>query len=69
MQKLKAVTILLIIIVSLIPAYLFHNYLRNIIRPRDSGARLIAYILSVFAFIFGYTFLLGFIIRMIFPGA
>ena len=68
-MKWKSLVILLIIIVSLIPAYLLNKYLQKVIRPRDSFARFFLYMLSGFALVFTYTFLIVYLIKKLFPGA
>jgi len=69
MQKLKAIAILLIILVSLIPVYWLNKKLQSTIRPKESLARLFLYILSGFALVFIYTFLVVFIVKKLFRGA
>jgi cytochrome c biogenesis protein CcdA len=66
---LKALAILAIIIVSLIPVYLLYKYLQKMIRPKDSAVRLFLYLFAGFALVFVYTFLVVLIIKKIFPGA
>ena len=68
-MKLKAIAILLIIIASLFPVYLANKYLQKVIAPRRSMLRLFLYLLTGFALIFGYTFLVVLIIKKIFPSA
>jgi hypothetical protein len=69
MQKLKAFIILIVVLVSLIPVYLVNKWLQQKIRPKQSFSRLLLYILSGFALVFIYTFLVVFIIKKLFPGA
>jgi hypothetical protein len=69
MEKLKSVVILFIILISLIPVYLFNKYLQKKLRPRESMGRLFLYMFSGFTIIFGYTFLLVWVIKKLFPGA
>jgi hypothetical protein len=68
-MKWKALVIILIIIVSLFPVYLFNKFLQKKIRPRESFGRLFLYLLSGFALVFVYTFLVVFIIKKLFPAA
>ncbi len=68
-MKLKAFIILSIILLSLIPVYLFHKYLQNILRPRESMQRLLLYLIAGFGLVFGYTFLIVLLIKTIFPEA
>jgi len=69
MMKWKALAILLIIIVSLIPVYFFNKNLQKIIKPRESLGRLFLYMLFGFSLVFVYTFLVVFIIKKLFPDA
>jgi hypothetical protein len=68
-MKLKALVILLIIIVSLFPVYLFNKFLQKIIRPKASLGRLFLYLFSGFTMVFVYTFLIVYIIKKLFPAA
>ncbi|MBL7739599.1 MAG: hypothetical protein JNK14_10290 [Chitinophagaceae bacterium] len=68
-MKWKAFVILAIILLSLIPVYVANKYLQKAIRPRETLSRLFIYLLSGFVLIFGYTFLVVFIIKSLFPGA
>lgn len=66
---LKSATILAIILLSLIPVYLFYRWLRKVIRPEASMARLLLFLLTGFALVFVYTFFVVFIVKVLFPGA
>lgn len=68
-MRWKAVLLFLIIAISLIPAALLYNYLKKAMRPSVSAGRFLLWMLAVFVFIFCYTFLLVFMIRLVFPGA
>jgi len=68
-MKLKSLAILFIILVSLIPVYLFNKYLQKKIRPKESFGRLFLYLLSGFLLVFAYTFLVVLLIKKLFPGA
>ncbi len=69
MLKTKGLIILGIILVSLLPVYLVYKYLQRVMRPKESLQRFFLYLLVVFMLVFGYTFLLVFVIRLMFPGA
>lgn len=69
MEKLKAVAILFIILILLIPVYLVNKYLQKKLRPRESGGGLMLYVLAVLVLIFGYTLLVVRLIGMLFAGA
>jgi cytochrome c biogenesis protein CcdA len=67
-MKWKAITVVVIIIVSLLPVYLVSKSLQKAIQPKKSFGRLLLYLLAGFALIFGYTFLLVLFIKKLFPG-
>ena len=66
--NLKAFIIVLIIVASLFPAYLFYQYLARIMRPKETLARFAAWMFAVFVLILVYTFIVVFGIRLVFPG-
>jgi hypothetical protein len=66
-MRVRSLLILLIIVVSLIPAWLFNRYMQRVIQPRRSFAQLLLYLLVIFVFVAGYTFLLVWLITKIFP--
>ena len=69
MLKTKGLIILGIILVSLLPVYLVYKYLQRLMKPKESLQRFFLYLLVVFMLVFGYTFLLVFVIRLLFPEA
>jgi hypothetical protein len=68
-EKLRALLILLIIIVAILPVYMINKYLQKSIRPRESMARLFMYLLSALVLIFIFTFLIVLVIGKLFHGA
>jgi uncharacterized membrane protein YidH (DUF202 family) len=68
-MKLKTLAILFIILVSLIPVYLFNRYLQKKVQPRKSLGRLFLYLFLGFVLVFVYTFLVVLIIKKLFPDA
>jgi hypothetical protein len=66
-MKLKALAILFIILISLFPVYLLNKYLQKIIRPGESLGRLFFYMISGFALVFVYSFLIVLLIKKLFP--
>ncbi|WP_148661147.1 hypothetical protein [Flavisolibacter tropicus] len=66
---MKRLLILVIILLALIPAFYVNRWLQQIIQPRRSFVQLMLYILTCFAFVFVYTFLLVWIITQVFPQA
>lgn len=67
--NLRAFIIVLIIVASLLPAYVLYQYLARRMRPKESLARFAGWMLTVFVLILAYTFLLVFLIKLLFPGA
>ena len=68
-MKWKAIVILLIILISLIPLYSINKYLQKFLRPRESLARLFSYLLSGMLLVFLYTMLLVLLIKWVLPSA
>jgi cytochrome c biogenesis protein CcdA len=67
-MKWKALAILSIIIVSLLPVYILYKYIEKKMRPKESMQRFLLWLLVSFALIFAYTFLLVFLLKLVFPG-
>jgi hypothetical protein len=64
---MRAQIILLVLLISLVPAYYFSRYLQRVLRPRESAGRLFLFMLANLVFALVYIiFLVGMIIR-IFP--
>ncbi len=68
-MKLKAIPILIIILLALIPVYILIKYLERIIQPRESLKQFLLWMITVMTLIFALTFIIVFFIRMLFPGA
>ena len=67
--KLKALAILLIIILSLIPVCLFNKLTQKITRPKESPGRLFVFLVAGLIVVFVYTFFVVLLIKKLFPGA
>jgi hypothetical protein len=66
-MRVRSLVILLILLLSLLPAYYLNRYLQRVLRPRDSAGRLFLFLLANFVFVIVYTvFIVGVIIR-VFP--
>jgi hypothetical protein len=66
-MKWRSLIILLILLLSLLPAYYFSRFLQRVLRPRESAGRLFLFLLASFVLVVVYTvFLVGVIIR-VFP--
>lgn len=68
-MRFKAIAVLLLVVVSLVPAFALFQYLQRVIRPRESGRRFFTWLLLVLLLVFVYTFLLVFLIQLLFPQA
>jgi hypothetical protein len=66
-NKIQKLLIIFILILSLIPAFYLNRWLQARIQPRQSLPRLFFYILSCFALVFVYSFILVSVISMLFP--
>jgi hypothetical protein len=69
MQRLNAILVLVLIVVSLLPLYILYRYLRHVMRPKESMRRFLLWLLTVLALVFVYTFSLVLLIKTLFPGA
>jgi len=66
-MRSRYLLIFLIVVVSLMPAWLFNRFMQKVIRPRQSFAQLILYMLVMAFFVAGYTFLVVWLITQVFP--
>ena len=69
MQNWKVIASLVIIILSMIPAYLLYTYIQRVMRPKESFRQFLLWMFTVLTLIFLYTFLLVLLIGLLFPGA
>ena len=69
MQNWKVIASLVIIILSMIPAYQLYTYLQRVMRPKESFRQFLLWMFTVLTLIFLYTFLLVLLIGLLFPGA
>jgi hypothetical protein len=65
--KIKGVLIVLLVMLSLIPAWYINQWLQKIIQPRRHFGLFLLYMLTCFALVFGYTFLVTTLIFKLFP--
>ena len=66
-MKFRSQIILLVLLLSLVPAYYFSRHLQHLLRPRESAGRFFLFMLASFVFGIVYIlFLVGMIVR-IFP--
>jgi hypothetical protein len=67
--RFQKLLIIVIILVSLIPAYYITQWLKAVIQPRSSFGRFLLYMLACLGLVFAYTFLLVALILKLFPVA
>ncbi len=68
-MKLRSLAILLIILLLLIPAYLLLQFMKRLIQPRQSAARLFLYMMGSFVLVIVYTiFMVGLVVKLFPPG-
>lgn len=68
-MKLQRLLILVIILLSLIPAWYINGWLQKVIQPRRSFGHFLLYLLASLVLVFVYTFLVVTIISWVFPRA
>jgi hypothetical protein len=66
-MRVRSLVILLILLLSLLPAYYLNRYLQRVLRPRDSAGRLFLFLLANFVFVIVYTVLIVGVIIRVFP--
>ena len=66
-MKVRALLILLMLVVAMVPVYYFNRWMREFIRPRDSAARFFLFLFAIFALIVVYTILVVGIVVRVFP--
>jgi hypothetical protein len=66
-MKARALLILLVLLLSLVPLYYLNRWLQRVMRPRESAGRFFLFLFANFVLIVVYTvFVVGVIVR-IFP--
>ena len=68
-MKLRAVIIILILALSLIPPFYLDRALKRKLEPKRSALRFGLYMVIALSFVFFYTFLIAFLIIHLFPVA
>jgi hypothetical protein len=66
-MKLRALLILLVLVVAMLPVYYMNRWMRRVMRPRESAGRLFLFLMANFVLIIVYTMLLVGMIVRIFP--
>lgn len=64
---MRSVIVIAIILAFVLAGVYLYRYLLRVIRPRESGGRLVAYIASCFCLVFILSFLMVFFISWLFP--
>jgi len=68
-MRWKAVIILFVILLALVPVYSLNSYLQKIIQPRKSLGRLFLYLFSGLLTVFVFVLVVVFLIKLVFPAA
>ena len=64
-MRLRALLILLVLILAIIPVYYLNRWLQKKMRPRENAGRLFLFLLANFVLIIVYTVLLvGLVVRL-----
>ena len=66
-MKARALLILLILVVAMVPMYFLNRWLRRMMKPGESAGKLFLFLLANFVLIIVYTMLLVGMIVRIFP--
>jgi hypothetical protein len=66
-MKLRALLILLVLVVAMVPMYFLNRWLQVVMKPRESVGRLLLFILANFVLIVVYTVLVVGLVIRIFP--
>jgi hypothetical protein len=66
-MKLRALLILLVLVVAMVPMYFLNRWLQVVMKPRESVGRLFLFILANFVLIVVYTVLVVGLVIRIFP--
>jgi hypothetical protein len=66
-MKLRAILILLVLVLAMVPIYFINRWMRKVMNPRENAGRLFLFILTNFVLIIVYTMLVVGVIVRIFP--
>jgi hypothetical protein len=66
-MKVRALLILLMLVVAMVPVYFFNRWLQRVMRPRENVGRLFLFMLANFVMVVVYTMLVVGMIVRIFP--
>ena len=66
-MKLRALLILLLLILAIVPIYYFNGWMRRVLKPRENAGRFFLFLLASFVMIVVYTMLVVGMIVRIFP--
>ena len=64
---MRSLVVLLLILVFMFIGFLINKFLQNVIRPRESGGRLLLYFISVLMSVFLLSFLMVLMITKRYP--
>jgi len=64
-MKLRSLLILLVLILSMVPAYYLNRWLQQVMRPRENAGRFFLFLFANFILIIVYTVLVvGVVVRL-----
>jgi hypothetical protein len=66
-MRMRALLILLVLALAMIPLFYLHRWLKHVMKPREDGGRLFLFLLANFVMIIVYTMLVVGMIVRIFP--
>jgi hypothetical protein len=66
-MKVRALLILLMLVVAMVPVYFFNRWLQRVMRPRENVGSLFLFMLANFVMVVVYTMLVVGMIVRIFP--
>jgi hypothetical protein len=66
-MKLRALLILLLLILAIVPIYYFNRWMKRVVRPRENAGRFFLFLIASFVMIVVYTMLVVGMIVRIFP--
>jgi hypothetical protein len=66
-MKLRGLLILLVLVAAMVPVYFIHQWMKRVMKPRESAGRLFLFLIANFVMIIVYTVLVVGIVVRIFP--
>ncbi len=66
-MKIRALLILLVLALAMVPLFYLHRWMKRVMKPRENAGRLFLFLLANFVMIIVYTMLVVGIVVRIFP--